>query len=196
MIDPKTITNFNQKSQKLEEVLLFWVCAAGKNAITTARCLDSLLRDLHGEFNVKLYRPFDVIGMYIDKYGINALALKIKSHGLGCYNYRARTFYKLVLSGLNLKKCTVEDLEKITGIGPKTSRCFLMHSRKDVRHAGLDTHIKKYLRDCGHNVPSALTSKNYAKYEKIFLSLADRLNKSPAELDLEIWNKYRSIKSK
>jgi len=73
----------------------------------------------------------------------------------------------------------------------KTSRCFILHSRKDSRYAGLDTHILKFLKGYGFKVPKATPAKKkYLELEQQFLYIADSQNKSPAELDLEVWNAY------
>ena len=99
----------------------------------------------------------------------------------------------LVSRGLNLSSCSIEDLERVVGIGPKTARCFVMHSRRGARHAGLDTHVLKYLKSRGVDVPkSTPTGRRYAELERIFLDMADESGKSPAEFDLEIWKRYSS----
>lgn len=80
MIDPNNITNYNLNKPQLEEVLLFWVCAAGKTAKTAAKNLDSLLRSINGK------TPFLAIK------NIKDLPEKLKSYGIGCYNHKAKTF--------------------------------------------------------------------------------------------------------
>lgn len=190
VIDPVKITNFNLNKNQLEEVLLFWVCASGKNGVTSARCLENFLSDLHKQFQLQTYQPFKVIRKWVDMFGLSELAFQMRKHGIGCYNLKAYTFKCLAFSGLNLSTCTVDDLEKIKGIGCKTSRCFIIHSRKNARHAGLDTHIKKYLRDNGYDVPKNLTKKQYEYWEDIFLKLADRFKIEVAKFDLMIWNHY------
>jgi thermostable 8-oxoguanine DNA glycosylase len=115
----------------------------------------------------------------------------LKSFGIGCYNNKAKSMWDLVNKGLDLKKCSVEDLESVHGIGPKTARCFIIHSRKNARHAGLDTHILKFLREKGHEVPKATpTGKKYRELEGVFLDYADKSGKSVAEFDLDIWRHY------
>jgi thermostable 8-oxoguanine DNA glycosylase len=90
--------------------------------------------------------------------------------------------------------CNAEELEKIYGIGMKTSRCFLIHSRKNARYAGLDTHVLKFLRAKGvQDVPKSTPTsrKLYLRLEAEFLKLSDESGKSVADLDLEVWNKYK-----
>lgn len=184
MINPEVITNYNLTDRELEEYILFWVCAAGKNGRTAAKCCDKLLNLIGvNEF----YSPFTVIrGLPRD-----AMPPILRNCGIGCYTSKGRTMWELAHSELNLKTCEAPDLETIYGIGMKTSRCFLLHSRKNARYAGLDTHILKFLRAMGHDAPkSTPTGKKYLKLETIFLNYADMVYKTPAEFDLDIWNLY------
>ena len=61
MIDPVSITCFTNTKEQLEEVLLFWVLAAGKNAITASKCLENLMVNLHKKFCLSLYSPFECL---------------------------------------------------------------------------------------------------------------------------------------
>jgi hypothetical protein len=187
MIDPEKVTNYNQTDKELEEFILFWVCAAGKNGRTAARSLYRLLTDL-GIWFSKKFTPFGLIRMAND---FLDLAEWMRVSGIGCFNQKAKTFYALATSGLDLKTCPASDLESIFGIGPKTARCFILHSRRDAQHAGLDTHMLKHLRALGYDVPkSTPTGKKYLTLEKNVLYLAKEAGMSPADYDLMIWNKY------
>ena len=186
MVDPINFTNFNRTTDELEEVLLFTVLVAGKNALTTAKSLDKLLHFIgwrHGS-------PFE----YLKKYTQPALKGLLHIHGIGCYTHKAKSIYQLVNSGLNLKECTTADLEDIYGIGPKSSRMFILHTRPNSKVACLDVHILHYLRDKGYDVPKATPSskKKYKDVEDLFLEVAK--GKDIAEFDLEIWNLYRKKK--
>ncbi len=184
MIDPEHITKYNLNEKELQESILFWVCAAGKNGRTAAKCCDKFLNLIGAN---EIYLPFTVI-QGLPK---ESLPKILKSCGIGCYTFKARTMWELAYSNLDLKTCKASDLEKIYGIGMKTSRCFILHSRKGARYAGLDTHLLKFLRGLGHDAPkSTPTGKKYLELEQIFLKYADKLGKTPADLDLEIWNKY------
>jgi hypothetical protein len=183
MIDPTKITNFNLSTPELEECILFWVCAAGKNGVTAAKSLDRLLSNFKSDCS-----PFETI-RFIDRQ-FN-LADQMRIAGIGCFNNKSHTFRALVHSGINLKTCTVFDLEKIKGIGPKTARCFLMHSRPDQKFAGLDTHVLKFLADCGIDVPkSTPNGRKYHHLELQFLNICEKFNLAVADLDLLIWNVY------
>jgi len=188
MIDPSNITTNTATLDELEELILFWVCAAGKNGRTAARCLDTLLDSIHKEG----CSPFDCI-----RACNKPLPQLLKMCGIGCYNSKAKSFIQLSESSLNLRTCTADDLESIHGIGMKTARCFIMHSRSTARYAGLDTHILKHLRTKGvENVPKSTPSskREYKRLEKEVLKLADKAGMSPSQYDLMIWNKY-SVKS-
>jgi len=185
MIDPAHITNFNQTDKQLEEVLLFWVLVAGKTASIISKALEKILNSLPGS------TPFEKIRGV----GKNNLPKLLKDHGIGCFNLKARALWELVNSNLNLKTCSVDDLEKIYGIGPKTARCFIIHSRPNASCAGLDTHILKFLRAKGHNVSNNTPSskKQYKELEQVFLNYVKESGKSVAEFDLEVWNSYAKV---
>ena len=163
MVDPIKFTNFNRTKDELEEVLLFTVLVAGKNALTTAKSLDKLLHFIgwrHGS-------PFK----HLKKYTQPALKGLLHIHGIGCYTHKAKAIYQLVHSDLDLKECTTDDLEGIYGIGPKSSRMFILHTRPNSRVACLDVHILHYLRDKGHDVPKVTPSskKKYKELERVLL---------------------------
>jgi thermostable 8-oxoguanine DNA glycosylase len=190
MIDPENVTNYNQTDKELEEFILFWVCAAGKNGRTAARCLDKMLTE-----HAARYQNNTPFAWILHAHALYNLPQVLKHYGIGCYNNKARSFHELAVAKfkgeLDLRTCSASDLEKIHGIGPKTARCFILHSRKNAQVAGLDTHILKHLRSLGYDVPkSTPIGKKYLTFEKIVLSLAKEAGMTPAEYDLHIWNKY------
>lgn len=186
LVDPHDITDFDRSEKDLQTVILFWIAAAGKKATTAARALDSLLRRGEEMFGVSL--PFSILEAFGD-----GLAEAMREQGMGCYNNKSRSMLALARSGIDLRTCSVEDLESIPGIGPKTARCFLIHSRRGVRHAGLDTHVLKYMREMGFDVPKSTPSgRKYSEIESIFLDMADASGMSLADFDLSIWRKYES----
>lgn len=187
MIDATKITDYNLSDSRLEEMILFWICVAGKNGVTAARCLDALLSS---PIQLTKKTPFEIISQ-MDKEHL--LEFHMKRCGIGCYNMKAGYFRDLLSANLNLKTCTVGELEAVKGIGPKTARCFLIHTRKNQPYAGLDTHVLKYLRDQGHEVPkSTPNGKRYRDLEQIFLEYVKKSGKTVAEFDLAIWNDYRN----
>lgn len=184
MVDPENITKFDRTQDELQEVILFWILAAGKNAKTSAAGLERFLdhgRDVFGPVS-----PFEIV----KRFG-SELPSVLRSHGLGCYNNKSKSMLDLAERNLDLNSCTLRDLEDVRGIGPKTARCFLMHSRPGCRYAGIDTHVLKYMRDQGVEVPKSTPSgKKYLEIEKKFIEMADKSGKSIAEFDLDIWRRY------
>lgn len=184
LIDPENITKFDCDDEELQLAVLFWICAAGKKATTVARGLDNMLS--HGEKIFNVSEPFSIVRSFGSQ-----LSSFMKFFGIGCYNNKSRSMLDIAQRNLDLRSCTVSDLESVYGIGPKTARCFLLHSRKNARFAGLDTHVLKYMRDNGVKVPKTTPSgKKYLDLEIKFLEMADKSGKTIAEFDLEIWRKY------
>lgn len=100
----------------------------------------------------------------------------------------AKGLQQIVEGELDLWVIMPEDLEKVHGIGPKTSRFFIMWIRPGERYAALDVHILRWLKARGHDAPR--TTPSYPKYshlEAIFIAEADALGKTPRQLDYEIW---------
>ena len=185
LIDPCNITDFNCDKNKLENQILFWVCAAGKNANTASKCLNNLLLEIQKRIGHKSKSPFYLISMYDGD-----LSSLMKECGIGCYNQKANTFKDLANKKIDLKTCSCDDLEKIKGIGRKTSRCFLLHTRKNSKCAGLDVHILRFLKNKGYKVPETTPSslKEYKRVENIFLDLFESSGfDNIAEYDLHLW---------
>jgi thermostable 8-oxoguanine DNA glycosylase len=188
VIDPANITNFGRSPSELEEFAIFAVLVAGKTAKTVAARMERVMK-----YNVKNLSPM----RYIYNFGRLFLPDLLQISGIGCYNQKANTLHCLANICIDnpdfLKTCSNRDLEQIKGIGPKTSRFFILHSRANARLAVLDTHILKGL--AAHNVPrvpkaTPQSSKEYNRLENYFLFLADQQKKTPAELDLIWWRKY------
>ena len=61
-----------------------------------------------------------------------------------------------------------------------------------MRFAGLDTHILKFLTAKGFDAPKSTpaSKKKYVELEQAFIEIAEKEGKTPATLDLEIWNTY------
>ena len=72
MVDPSNITNYNLDRNDLEIHLLFWLLVSGKNAKTTAKCLDSLIKLINNWHNQiygeKEFSPFQMIRNMHDFY--------------------------------------------------------------------------------------------------------------------------------
>lgn len=187
MVDPINFTNYNRTNNELEECILFGLLVAGKNALTTSRLLDKFLR----EYSHIGDSPFEILSHFnLDQ--IPKLSVVLKDYGFGCYTIKAKGVCNLVRSNINLRTCGVDDLEKIYGIGKKTSRLFILHTRQDASCIPLDVHILHHLRDVGYDVPKSTpaSKKKYLAIEKLCIQLARRENKSCADWDLSVWRKY------
>lgn len=183
MVDPTDITNYHRTDEQLQELLLFCVSVAGKTAKVIALKLEQFLSlDREGG------TPFEKIRRMVQ---VHSLGTNLQHVKLGRYSTLSNCFSMLAKSNIDLRTCSVDDLEKFPGIGPKTSRFFVLHSRPDQRIACLDTHVLSYLRDLGHDIPKGAPSgKRYKAIEQIFIAHADELGRDIAELDLSIWNEY------
>lgn len=190
MIDPVHITDYNRSSLELEELLLFCIAVAASNALRTATQLDKFLKMLprmkNGESHFTAIR----------RYGTDHdLPDTLRRFGIRFHTSKARGFMEAANADLDLHRCDVQDLEKINGIGMKTSRFFVLHTRKNAQVACLDVHILRWLKSyCGVQVPSQTPAKKkYLELEEIFLEAAKALRMQPADLDLKIWNREREL---
>jgi len=186
-INPKKITDFNRTKADLELFAIFAVCVAGKKAQQTADKVNDHFRDT--ETPTKRLTPFETIKSLIN---IRVFGAYLQMAKVGQYKRIYRALRDLAESGIDLKTCTVEDLEAIHGIGPKTSRFIIMHSRPNQRLATLDTHILRWMRDQGIETPKATpqSKKLYKELEQKFLTLCDKCGMIPSLLDLKIWKQY------
>lgn len=192
MIDPTDVTKYDRTEAELEEWLLFCIVAAGKTAKTQARLLDGFLtnlRNLSKELTGKSNQsPFQLIW---NADSIGALRSEIEKSRLGQYNRLEKSFRKTHDFLNKMKTISIDELETIPGVGPKTARFYLLHSRQNQNYAVLDTHILHYMRDNGLTALKVTPSgKVYAQTEQLFLNHAKSINKTLADLDLEIWTKY------
>lgn len=183
-IDPDNCTCFDLDKHGLELHILFWIFAAGKNGHTASRCLKNILNYYNKKTN--LVGPFEILK------SIEDLPQELKKFGVGCFNNKSKCIKDLINKNFDLSTCSIEDLESVWGLGPKSVRCFLIHTRKNQQLAGLDRHVLKYLAELGYKVPKSTPSKKqYLEIEKIFIELAKNSGKTISEFDLEIWKKYR-----
>lgn len=187
MIWTDSVINYKRTDAELEELILFLVLVAGKQANRTAYLLERFLEG-------NLDRPFDYIRELIKN---NSLDSELRKHKTGNYTKTEKAFKQLVdnYSGSDLRKITRDELLKIHGIGLKSASCFLLWTKESAKnsYAALDTHILAFLREeLKLKTPKSTPSKNeYLKLEKIFLTYARSLKRDAASLDLEIWKSRR-----
>ena len=187
LINPKKITDFNRTKADLELFAIFAVCVAGKKPQQTADKVNDHFRDT--QTPTKQLTPFETIKSLVK---IRVFGAYLQMAKVGQYKRIYRALRDLAESSIDLKTCTVEDLEAIHGIGPKTSRFIIMHSRPKQRLATLDTHILRWMRDQGIETPKATpqSKKLYKELEQKFLTLCDKRAILPSQLDLKIWKQY------
>lgn len=183
MIDPFAITKFDRTERELQAFWLFCIMVAGKNSVQTATKLQKMVANMPEGIE-----PFD----YFANHDIHNFLV---AHRVGQYGRISQAIKESC--NLNLQTANLEELMNIFGIGPKTARFFLLHSRKNVKVAVLDTHILKWMKNYGvANVPDATPSeKRYAELEKVFLDICNVMfhGRSIAEVDLAIWTQYSKI---
>jgi thermostable 8-oxoguanine DNA glycosylase len=184
MINPTTITNYNRTETELEEFLMFAILVAGKKAEQQAKKLEQFLANCP----YAKYSPFQYLEYLIKTHTLSGEMMRLK---LGQYKRLTFAFIGILKFKGRLKNVSIDELEGVKGIGSKTARFFVLHSRPNQKVAVLDTHILKWLREQGHNAPKATPSKKkYAVLEKIFLTEALKREMLPADLDLQIWKSY------
>ena len=188
---------------ELEQFILVNMFVAGKNASIQQVKLDQFIgcvrRDLGGDI-VDTLGVLSAIHNCLTTAEVNDKVLGwLKEVKAGQYTRLTHGIIQLAESigsgKINLKTCDRSGLVRIKGIGYKTASMFLMYTRRRLTVACLDTHILKYLREETkvQNVPMATPSfrPEYRRLENEFISIARNLNKSVAELDFEIWSRYR-----
>lgn len=187
MIDPSDVTKFDRTDAELEEWWLFSCVVAGKTATTQARLLDGFLNEARF---FPSERPFESIQRAVDT---GMLEILLRNSRLGQYRRLTRCFAGSLK--LDLRNDPVEAFEAIHGVGPKTARMFIMHSRPDQRLAAIDTHVLKHLNANGFKAPAVTPSspKLYRELEVAFLDLADKAGQSPADYDLAVWKSYARL---
>jgi len=204
MVDALNLPKQPKRMSKtdLEWWILFGIAVAGKGAKQTQEKMRVFLSDIPNprisgsttsdtvmaEFR-KTATPFERVRYLISE---GKLLSQMRKHKLGKYKLFNKAFRSAIK--LDLDTITVEALEQIPGIGPKTARMVAMYGFPDTCGdvAVLDTHILKWLRLKGYNAPKSTpqAGKKYLTLEQAFIAEAKKEGKTPAELDTEIWQAY------
>lgn len=169
-------------NSELEEFWLFSICVAGKESALQKERVRAFLDSIPF-----CGSPFKKVSAAIAD---GSLDMHLRKCKLGRYERTSKAFQQSI--GLKLETSTLDDLEDVYGVGPKTSRFFLLHTRHDVRVAVLDTHILKRLRETYPDAPKATpqSRREYRKWEKHALELADKDGLSPFEFDKVNWTRF------
>ncbi len=192
------MTRYRQTPEQLEETLLFSICVAGKNARTTAVALEKFLGWGHNRTSRFLcwnpgdpWKPFAMLRLLFATTHPYRVADAMRRCGLGCFNQRCKSFQYACQAGINLKRCTIQDLEKIPGVAEKTSRFFVLHTRRGVNVVPIDTHWMKHLRSLGLTTAERIPKgKRYLELESTALGLIRKSGSTTADFDLALWNRY------
>lgn len=187
MINPAEVTNYNRTQSELEEFILFCINVAGKKSAIEAPKLEVFIE--RAKNITKESTPFNCIRKLIKLGRLNEIMHWAK---LSPYAQRYNS-YVAVAKIKDLQTVTLNRLLQVPGIGLKTARFFLSHSREDFDEPMLDTHILRFLRDQGYSDAPKSTPTNentYHYFANIFKNIARQLGKTVTDLDLEIWKQY------
>ena len=180
-IDPKNITKFDRSQEELEFFWLFCILVAGKNADWASLKLLDLFRN----------KPEDQTPFEFLKTRLTDLNNILVANKVGQYRRITKAIEQSI--SLDLKTATLDEFLEVFGVGPKTARFFILHTRKDAECAVLDTHILKWMRTIVHESIDVPTStppvKEYEKWENMATKMMKVWFKgiSLAEADLMIW---------
>jgi 3-methyladenine DNA glycosylase/8-oxoguanine DNA glycosylase len=184
-INPTKITNFERSDAELQAFWLFCIFVAGKNADRAGRCVGKLLSHSQAQYP---NTPFS----YLASLGETGIHNVLVCHRVGQYARITRAILESL--SLDLRDASAEELQGVFGVGPKTARFFILHSRRSVNVAVLDTHILRWMREHGiEDAPKSTPPRaKYAHFESLFLCLANVYfpHLSTAEVDLLIWCQY------
>jgi hypothetical protein len=187
---PLEYINTERSQAALEETVVAQMLAAGKDADQMAVKHAQFLKVVYRRAKLgscTLFQAFRALG-------IDRLRSAMRFCKLGKYRDLGEGFMQLAESGIDLRTCPLEELERVRGIGLKTSRFFVMGTREGVRHAILDTHVLRFMRD-ELGIPTPKTTptdpKKYYSLERAWLDHCDSIGRNDvAQYDLEIWAKY------
>ena len=183
-VDPTNITHFYRDANQLESFWLFCMFVAGKNSDYASRCLSKLIHGMSKS-------GYDGIFNYLNDLGRDGIHNALVASKVGQYGRLTKGIMQSLY--LDLRTCSLEHLLNIHGVGNKTARLFLLHTRQGCDYAVLDTHILAWLRNHGvDNAPknTPTNSKLYRELEKQFryLSRLEFPYLSDAQIDLLIWS--------
>jgi hypothetical protein len=181
---PKRMTKI-----QLEWWILFGICVAGKSARQTQDKLNAFLDAGTGcrwEGDC-LESAFARVRFFI-KY--KKLGWRLRHFRIGQYTRINKAFRAAV--NLDLDNLTIEALEAVPGIGPKTARMTILYYEPNASVVPLDTHILKFLRSRGYDAPKSTppAGGKYLLLEQAFIAEAKKQNMTVRDLDTQVWQQY------
>mgnify|MGYP006266736239 CR=1 FL=1 len=183
-IKPERITDYNRTDEELQAFLIFAIAVAGKQANAVSAKVNRMLSSWEAA-------PFDYLRANRGK-----IETIMRQWKMGPYDKRMVPAMDAILD-LDLRSCTTADLESIMGVGPKTSRFFILHSRPNQEYVVLDVHLLRYLKREFRmkKIPKGTPAgKRYLAIEAEAVKKIKRRHPemSFAEFDLNAWLKMRS----
>tara|TARA_B100001964_G_scaffold148789_1_gene163933 strand:- start:1 stop:690 length:690 start_codon:yes stop_codon:yes gene_type:complete len=191
-VNPTDITDFNRDTDQLEAFWLFCMFVAGKNSDYASRCLTKLIHSAKWRScNKPEFSDNDGVFNYFKSIGEVGVHNALVANKVGQYTRLTKGVMQSL--DLDLRTCTLEDLLNIHGVGNKTARFFLLHTREGCEYAVLDTHILRWMGKYGDlPVPSSTptNSKVYRELEKRFRYLSRLAYPflTDSQIDLLIWS--------
>ncbi len=142
---------------KREASLIYSIIVAGKSATFADKATVAFLDALRKPFkSPRSKTPFQLLRMM----PVSLIEECARYAKTGNYGKLARACYELANKQIDLLTVTPEKLETIHGIGPKTSRFFIMWTRPAETYAALDVHILRWLRNNGYPHAPKATPQN------------------------------------
>jgi hypothetical protein len=187
-IEPKEITNFNRSLAEQQAFLLFAICVAGKRSSEIAPKVESFCNSLV-DADEDLLTPFEGMRQLAAS---DLLPESLRDFRLGKYTVLEKACWDMIALGdRDLTEMSPGELEQIHGVGPKTSRFFLLHSRQGLKHVILDTHILEYAREIGIDAPKSTPQGSaYLSLEAKMIGALEGEVRDWADFDLNKWKQY------
>lgn len=187
IVCPDIVTNYKRDDFELEAFALFSLLTANKPAHRMADITNRIVEAHWFQNKVGVITA-------LKRYELQSLKALLKLYKTGQYNRIAGAIKRMPESA-DLRALPVTTLERI--MGKKTSRFFILHSRKNAECVPLDTHILRWLRINGVNAPknTPSTKTPYEYFEHQALRLFDLYFKgwATADVDLHVWITMRGM---
>ena len=99
-------SDYNLNYKELEERIIFWILAAGKNGTRAAKITNDMVNFWEKDYpNIT---PFSALFHY----DMEETKEFCKCFKTGCHSHKARSLYQICRADIDLKTCSAEDLEK------------------------------------------------------------------------------------
>ena len=187
IVCPDTVTNFKRNDFELEAFALFSLLTANKPAHRMADITNRIVE-------AHWFQNKEGILTALKRYDIEPLRALLKLYKTGQYN-RIATAIKNMPENEYLRALPVVTLERI--MGKKTSRFFILHSRKKARCVPLDVHILRWLRinrvNAPNQTPTNKTAYDYFEHQALRLFEIHFRDWATADVDLHVWKTMRGM---